>query len=116
MTEQFLHIAPIDVLRRDRTSFKWAGVSEDTIPMFIAEMDFTVADPIRDAIRRHADRSDLGYAGGDLSELFEAFRGYASQRWQWEPDPAHFTVAPDVSFGVKAALRHVVPRGAKVAL
>lgn len=115
MSAHDLHVAPVEVLRRERTSVKWANMPEDVIPMFIAEMDFTVAEPIREVIKAHADRSDLGYAG-DLGELFEAFTSFADARWEWRPDPAHFFVAPDVSFGVKAALRQAVPRGGTVAL
>lgn len=115
MTHQTLDIAPLEQLRRDRTSAKWINCPDDVLPMFIAEMDFTVAPEIQEALIDQVRRSDLGYAN-DLTELAEAFAGFAETRWGWRPDPRYISGAPDVSFGVITALRHLLPSDARVAL
>lgn len=102
-------------LRRERSSVKWAGLPDDVLPMFIAEMDFTVDAQIIDAVADQVRRSDLGYAR-DLTELAEAFAGFAADRWGWRPNPAYLFGSPDVSFGVKGVLRHLIPAGSRVAL
>ena len=111
---------PLDIpspeqLRRDRTSAKWIDCPEEMLPMFIAEMDFAVAPEIERALVERVTRSDLGYAS-TLTDLADAFAAFASARWGWRPDPRYISGAPDVSFGVKAVLRHLLPAGARVAL
>lgn len=110
-----LHCQPAETLRQERTSIKWAGCQSGVLPMFIAEMDFTVDERIREALIAQIERSDLGYSG-DLSGLVGAFADFAADRWAWQPEREFFYGAPDVSFGVKAVLRHLLPEGARVAL
>src|SRR5699024_6688983 len=105
----------VQELRDTRTSVKWDALAEGTLPMFITEMDYPIAPDIAEALVTQIQHADLGYAG-DLSRLVEAFRGFTRDRWGWDPGPNFFYGAPDVSFGVKAALRHLVPAGGKVAL
>lgn len=102
-------------LRSDRTSVKWANCEPDVLPMFIAEMDDRIDPQIQQALIEQIQRSDLGYAA-EPTELVEAFTTFANTRWGWQPNPDFFTVAPDVSFGVRAALRHMIPRGSRLAL
>lgn len=115
MTLSHLDIAPLPHLRRDRTSTKWLHCPEDVLPMFIAEMDFTIAPEIQEALIDQVRRSDLGYAN-DLTDLADAFAGFAETRWGWRPDPQYLFPATDVSVGVITALRHRFPNGARVAL
>lgn len=104
----------ISDLRSDRTSVKWANCHEDVIPMFIAEMDYSVDPRIQKALIDQIGQSDLGYSG-ELTELIDAFASFAKDRWDWAPDTEYFYGAPDVSFGVKAALRHMLPVGSRIA-
>ena len=50
----------IDTLRA-RTGVKWSRYPADTIPLWIAEMDFPVAPAIREALQARLDASDFGY-------------------------------------------------------
>jgi len=43
----------LDDLRR-RTSEKWSTYPDDVLPLFVAEMDFTIADVVADAITTDA--------------------------------------------------------------
>ena len=49
-------------LLRQRTSMKWRTFPADVLPAFVAEMDFDIAEPIKDAVRAALDAGDVGYA------------------------------------------------------
>lgn len=110
-----LPLLTAELLQNTRSSVKWADREEGLLPLFIAEMDFPLAPEISTALIDQIERSDLGYAE-DVSELATAFSNFSNDRWGWCPDPADFYSATDVSFGIKAALRHMLPPGSRVAL
>jgi len=84
------------------------------LPAFVAEMDFDLAEPIKEAIRAAAARSDTGYAhkGG----LGEAFAAYASERLRWSPDPSRVFAIPDVMTGIAEMILAVTPPGAGIVI
>ncbi|MET1052020.1 MAG: aminotransferase class I/II-fold pyridoxal phosphate-dependent enzyme [Mycetocola sp.] len=96
---------PIDVLR-SRTSEKWAEHPDDVLPMFVAEMDYPLADPIRRALHAAIDRGDAGYVAS-TSPLLPAFTGYAHRRWGWDLSTATLLSTADVSMGIVEILRRV---------
>lgn len=101
----------LDRLRR-RKSFKWATYPEDVLPAFVAEMDFDVARPIKDAIRAAVDAGDLGYP--HKGELGEAFASFAAGRLGWQVDPALVYAVPDVMTGIAEAVAGLTPPGSRV--
>lgn len=107
-------VTPADI-RADRTSIKWTRFDPDVLPLFVAEMDFPVAESVRRAIIERIEASDLGYldAPGPLTPAFSAF---ARDRWGWEIDPAHLTIATDVSVGIVETLRYGTPAGGSVVI
>jgi cysteine-S-conjugate beta-lyase len=79
---------------RGRTSAKWRAYPDDVIPAWIAEMDVELAEPIADALHDAVRRSDTGYRWpGDLPLALAEF---AAARWDWQVDPGHVLVLPDV--------------------
>ena len=46
---------------RARTGAKWNYYPADVLPLWVAEMDFPLAEPIKQAIRDRLDSNDLGY-------------------------------------------------------
>ncbi len=44
-----------------RTGAKWKYFPADVLPLWVAEMDFRIAEPIKQAIRLRLDDDDLGY-------------------------------------------------------
>ncbi|MEY4024461.1 MAG: hypothetical protein RLZ23_1422, partial [Actinomycetota bacterium] len=44
-------------------SEKWRAFPKEVLPLPVAEMDFPVAEPIRQTLREMIDHSDLGYLG-----------------------------------------------------
>jgi cystathionine beta-lyase len=88
----------------DRHSSKWRRFSNDVLPMHVAEMDFQIAEPIRDRIITMATENDLGYLG-PVPEVAEAFQSFAKQRWGWQIDPTQLKLATDVGVAVVEFLR-----------
>ena len=101
------------LLRETRTSLKWTRFPADTLPLFVAEMDFTVAPEVREAIIARVAASDLGYLDGP-GPLAPAFARFALARWGWEVPEDRIHLATDVATGVVEALRVLAPNGTRV--
>jgi cystathionine beta-lyase len=74
-----LPVDPLDVLRQ-RRSAKWQTYPADVLPLTVAEMDFSLAAPVADALREAVERSDAGYAVA-VPGLGRAIAGFAGRRW-----------------------------------
>ena len=85
-------------------SEKWRGFAADVLPLPVAEMDFPVAQPIRDLLTEMISKSDLGYLGS-IPELGQGFAQFAGRRWNWEVDPRQVRAATDVGVAVVEVLR-----------
>jgi len=85
-------------------SEKWRGFAADVLPLPVAEMDFPVAQPIRDLLTEMISKSDLGYLGS-IPELGQGFTQFAGRRWNWEVDPLQVRAATDVGVAVVEVLR-----------
>jgi cystathionine beta-lyase len=92
----------LDLLQA-RRSEKWVRYPSDVLPAWVAEMDFPLAPPVRDALLAAVERSDVGYANpGDLPV---AFSDYALSRFEWTVPPDRVFVAGDVMLAAAAVLR-----------
>jgi cystathionine beta-lyase len=87
----------LDELRR-RRSVKWRFKEPDVLPLWVAEMDVRLAEPIREALAELVERSDTGYVTWD--GLAEAYAAFAARRWQQELDPGRMFIVPDVMWGI----------------
>jgi cystathionine beta-lyase len=94
-------------------SEKWRAFPKDVLPLPVAEMDFPVADPIRQVLREMIDHSDLGYLGS-IPEMGTAFAGFAKRRWGWSADPLQVRIAADVGVGIVEVLRVITKAGDKI--
>jgi cystathionine beta-lyase len=94
-------------------SEKWRTFPKDVLPLPVAEMDFPVADPIRQTLREMIDHSDLGYLG-PIPEMGTAFADFAKRRWGWDVDPLQVRIAADVGVGIVEVLRVITKPGDKV--
>jgi cystathionine beta-lyase len=99
---------PLDELRR-RTSVKWRLHPADVLPLWVAEMDVPLADPVRRALVDAADRGDTGYACDDV--YGPALQEFAKARWAWAFDLDQSRMVPDVMRGVVEVLRLVTEPG-----
>jgi cystathionine beta-lyase len=79
---------------RERRSIKWRRYDPDVLPLWVAEMDTPLAEPIERALAAAIARGDTGYA--HPGRLAEAFAAFAARRYGWSPDPGRMLVLPDV--------------------
>jgi cysteine-S-conjugate beta-lyase len=100
---------------RERTSMKWRSFPDDVLPLFVAEMDFPLAEPIKRALHQAVDRSDTGYIA-PVNPLADAFAGFALRRWGWQVDPAHVGSTTDVSVAIVECLRRAIEPGDRVVI
>ena len=96
-------------------SEKWRGFASDVLPLPVAEMDYPVAQPIRDLLSEMVAKSDLGYLGS-IPELGQGFAYFAGTRWNWEVDPLQVRAATDVGVAVVEILRVFTQPGDSILL
>ncbi|WP_330271101.1 pyridoxal phosphate-dependent aminotransferase [Lentzea sp. NBC_00516] len=101
----------LDQLRR-RTSMKWRHYPEDVLPVWVAEMDVPLAEPVARAIIEAVERGDTGYPNG--TAYAEALAEFAKTRWDWAPAVERTKIVPDVMMGVVEMFRLVSHRDAPV--
>jgi cystathionine beta-lyase len=107
-------VSVFDALRT-RTSEKYTAFPPDVLPMFVAEMDSALAEPVRDALVRAVTDGDTGYVGHGRA-LPEAFTTFASDRWGWRVDPDLVRTTTDVSVAAVETLRRVIEPGGQVVI
>ncbi|RAO34021.1 Cystathionine beta-lyase [Micromonospora saelicesensis] len=99
----------IDQLRQ-RTSLKWREYPDDVLPLWVAEMDVPLAEPVARAITDAVARGDTGYTAGTAYP--QAVADFAARRWGWDGLAVERTaLVPDVMHGVVEALRLVTEPG-----
>ncbi|MFT4563389.1 MAG: cystathionine beta-lyase [Gammaproteobacteria bacterium] len=76
----------LDIKRlREREGEKWTQYPHDVIPAWVADMDFQIAGPIREAVERRLSRSDCGYpVAAEASGLPEIFCERVAERFNWD--------------------------------
>jgi len=109
-----LEALPLSALRQ-RSSTKWRSYPEDVIPMFVAETDFALAEPITAALQRAVALGDTGYTPPDPG-IRAAFAAYAHRHWNWTVDPARVRSTGDVMMGVVELLRATIQPGDRVVI
>jgi cystathionine beta-lyase len=103
----------LEELRR-RSSAKWRYYPEDVLPLWVAEMDAFVAQPIVDAVQEALLLGDTGYPWGP--RLQSAVASFAADRWDWTFDPAQAITVTDVMTGVLEAVQRLSKPGDPVIL
>ena len=80
--------------RRDTGSFKW-NYSDDTIPLWVADMDFKTAQPILAAIEQVAQHGILGYTV-PTEPLYQAIIDWHGSRYDLWLDKQNILFSPGV--------------------
>lgn len=111
------HVNPLRALSlaelRQRTSEKWRVYPEDVLPVWVAEMDVPLAEPVAQAIIDAVRLGDTGYATG--TAYARALSDFAAKRWDWHTLAVERTaIVPDVMLGVVEMLRLVTDPGGRV--
>ncbi|HEY5786523.1 MAG TPA: aminotransferase class I/II-fold pyridoxal phosphate-dependent enzyme [Microlunatus sp.] len=90
-----------------RRSLKWQAYPPEVLPLWVAEMDTDLAEPVRDAIVTAARRGEVGYPWGRAYP--QALASYALDAWDWSLDPDTVRHTADVMTGMAHAVRLVTP-------
>ncbi|MFJ3385584.1 MULTISPECIES: MalY/PatB family protein [unclassified Curtobacterium] len=98
---------------RSRTSEKYTAYPPEVLPMFVAEMDSMLAEPVREALVAAVTAGDTGYVGHGRA-LPESFADFAADRWGWQVDPDLVRTTTDVSVAAVETLRRVIEPGDQV--
>jgi cystathionine beta-lyase len=96
-------------LLRLRHSAKWKKYPPDVLPAWVAETDFPLALPIREALLAAISRDDTGYAMP--GKLPQVFAGFAARRLGWEVEPARVRLVVDTMSGVLELVRGLTAPG-----
>jgi cysteine-S-conjugate beta-lyase len=89
---------------------KWRLHPDDVLPMWVADMDFAVAEPIVDALRRRLDHPVFGYAQAP-DALREAIVASLAARHGWTVEPDALVFLPGVEPGFNMALKAFLQPG-----
>lgn len=102
----------LNQLRR-RTSMKWRTYPDDVLPLWVAEMDVQLAEPVKQAILDAVTLGDTGYPAG--TAYAEALADFADKRWGWDGLAVERTaIVPDVMLGVVEMLKLISEPGDSV--
>ncbi|HET6303931.1 MAG TPA: aminotransferase class I/II-fold pyridoxal phosphate-dependent enzyme, partial [Myxococcota bacterium] len=97
---------------RARTGEKWRVYPDDVLPLWVADMDYPVAEPIRRRLHRAVELSDFGYPMHPRpTGLPELFAERAERRFGWRVDPRRVELLSDVVQGMYAAIEAWSERG-----
>ncbi|KHL15623.1 cystathionine beta-lyase [Mumia flava] len=95
---------------RRRSSLKWSLFEPDVLPLWVAEMDAPLAEPVVRVLTDAAVRGDVGYPYGPA--YAEAFADFAARRWGFDGvEVTRTALVPDVMNGVREAIRLVTGPG-----
>lgn len=91
--------------RRPSRGEKWSLYPEDVLPLWVADMDFPIAEPIRRMLRFAVERSDLGYPIHPMpTDIGEIAAARMQERFGWQIEPAQVEVLSDVVQGLVVSL------------
>ncbi|NGN66653.1 aminotransferase class I/II-fold pyridoxal phosphate-dependent enzyme [Streptomyces sp. A7024] len=94
---------------RRRTSAKWTVYDPDVLPVWVAEMDVPLAEPVARALHAAVDLGDTGYS---MAEPYAAaLADFAKRRWDWRVPAEQTYLMPDVMQGIVELLKVVTGPG-----
>ncbi len=87
--------------------------SEDLLPMWVADMDFSVPKCISEAIKERAEHDIYGYTFRD-KECVEAFIEWCARRHNWDVSSTWVTSSPGVVTGLALSILALSDKGDKI--
>ncbi len=106
--------------RKNTDSAKWGSLErvfgrDDVIPMWVADMDFPVAQPILDALEKRAEHPFYGYTFPDAG-VTDSVVERMKKKFNWEIDPEWIVFTPGVIPALNVAIRAVSHPGDEIIL
>lgn len=99
--------------RHGTNALKWEVFPEDVLPLWVADMDFAVAPPIINRIKKRLENPIFGYSL-DNSELIETIQKRMLERYNWEIDTESIVLVPGIVSGINFTCRAVCEPGESV--
>lgn len=99
--------------RRHSGSYKWDAIPEDTLPLWVADMDFEVAPAIKKALADRVEHGIFGYTQVD-DAYYEAVIGWFARRHQWTIDRQWMIYTSGVVPAISCAIQALTLPGEKV--
>jgi cystathionine beta-lyase len=96
--------------RRGTNSIKWHHYPEDVLPLWVADMDFAVPEPVQEALRRAMEHGIFGYES-PTKELCETVAARMDKLYGWQVSPEMVIATPGVIAGFNAAARTACTAG-----
>lgn len=105
---------------RGKQGVKWAMVGPDSLPAWIADMDFPVAPVVAAALEAVVRRGDLGYPAwstwAGVNPLAEPFADRMARLYGWRPNTDHVRSLSDVLQALQVILLLTTGPGDAVAV
>lgn len=107
-----------EINRFKTSSVKWDEVDtifggENLLPMWVADMDFKVPEPVINAIKERADHGIFGYTARNDS-YYEAIIGWMQRRHNWKVEKDWICHAPGVVPALGMIVRTFTKPGDKI--
>ncbi len=90
--------------RRGTSSLKWGKYPPDVLPLWVADMDFQAAEPIRREMNDLVTRGIFGYEC-EPNNLRETFVEWAFKRYQWKIQESEILFFPGVVTALNLSVR-----------
>lgn len=87
--------------------------TEDVIPLWVADMDFAVANEIQDALKKRLEHPIFGYTYQD-SEFFDAIINWQKRRHGWEVTSRSISVVSGVIPALALSIKAFSDEGEKI--
>jgi cysteine-S-conjugate beta-lyase len=112
---------PFDVLTlenlQDKRCAKWQHYPKGVIPLWVADMDFPIAEPIKQALKDFLDSDNMGYPERlGMPGLREAVQQRLEERYTWRLEPDHIHPMPGIISGMYLASLACASEGDEVIL
>ena len=104
--------------RHGTDCYKWDMIAKrklpaDTLPLWVADMDFKTVPEVKERLKEVADRGIYGYSMlGD--GYYHALKNWFSERFGWQVEKDWVIVTPGVVFALAAAVRAYTKEGDSV--
>ncbi len=105
--------------RRPTDCVKWNQYDEDVLPLWVADMDFPVAEPIQRGLSDRIAHGVYGYPGmssacSAISELQQVLIERMQRLYDWEVSPEDLLFLPGVVVGLNLTCHALAVRGGNV--
>ncbi|MBC7811318.1 MAG: putative C-S lyase, partial [Burkholderiales bacterium] len=96
--------------RRGTDSAKWSYYGDEALPLWVADMDFAIPEPVQKALHERINHGIFGYQG-DSPELRATIAERMETRFSWQITPENVWILPGLVTGMNAVCRAVGKHG-----